>query len=185
MNNQRIAIEYLANHYYLPVIIPDQEKTNYLTHIINVESEIEFMEGLKNYLKTSDNVFSKFDWWMFSKLDETLDEVYIPYYNSKTNGISKFKPDFIFWMQKDNRYLILFIDPKGTEHTDAYRKIDGYSKIFETPDKKSKKFTYGKYTVTTKLLLKPKQGEAGVLDAYKPYWFDNFNSLKEKLLNDR
>jgi len=65
MNNQRIAIEYLANHYYLPVIIPDQEKTNYLTHIINVESEIEFMEGLKNYLKTSDNVFSKFDWWMF------------------------------------------------------------------------------------------------------------------------
>ncbi|HUM44310.1 MAG TPA: DEAD/DEAH box helicase family protein, partial [Fervidobacterium sp.] len=132
INNQRITIEYLANHYYLPVIIPDQEKTNYLTHIINVESEIEFMEGLKNYLKTSDNVFSKFDWWMFSKLDETLDEVYIPYYNSKTNGISKFKPDFIFWMQKDNRYLILFIDPKGTEHTDAYRKIDGYSKIFET-----------------------------------------------------
>jgi len=185
MNNQRITIEYLANHYYLPVIIPDQEKTNYLTHIINVESEIEFMEGLKNYLKTSDNVFSQFDWWMFSKLDETLDEVYIPYYNPKTNSISKFKPDFIFWMQKDNRYLILFIDPKGTEHTDAYRKIDGYSKIFETPDKKSKKFTYGKYTVTTKLLLKPKQGEAGVLDAYKPYWFDNFSSLKEKLLNDR
>jgi len=138
MNNQRIAIEYLANHYYLPVIIPDQEKTNYLTHIINVESEIEFMEGLKNYLKTSDNVFSKFDWWMFSKLDETLDEVYIPYYNSKTNGISKFKPDFIFWMQKDNRYLILFIDPKGTEHTDAYRKIDGYSRSLKLQIRKAR-----------------------------------------------
>jgi len=185
MNNRKITIEYLANHYYIPVVIPEKVKVNYLTHIINVESEIEFMEGLKNYLKTSDNVFSKFDWWMFSKLDETLDEVYIPYFNPKTNSIAKFKPDFIFWMQKDNRYLILFIDPKGTEHTDAYRKIDGYSKIFETPDKKSKKFTYGKYTVTTKLLLKPKQGVAGVLDAYKPYWFDNFNSLKEKLLNDR
>ena len=185
INNQRITIEYLANHYYLPVIIPEKEKTNYLTHIINVESERKFMKELKDYLKNPDNVFSQFDWWMFSKVDETLDEVYIPYYNPKTNSISKFKPDFIFWMQKGNRYLILFIDPKGTEHTDAYRKIDGYSKIFETPDKKSKKFTYGKYTVTTKLLLKPKQGEAGVLDAYKPYWFDNFNSLKEKLLNDR
>jgi len=185
MNNQRITIEYLANHYYLPVIIPDQEKTNYLTHIINVESERQFMEDLKKYLKTPNNVFSKFDWWMFSKLDETLDEVYIPYYNPKTNEISKFKPDFIFWMQKDNRYLILFIDPKGTEHTDAYRKIDGYSKIFETSDKKSKEFTYGKYTITTKLLLKPKQGVAGVLDAYKPYWFDNFNNLEEMLFGNQ
>lgn len=182
MNHQKITIEYLANHYYLPVIIPEKEKTNYLTHIINIKSEIDFMNDLIYYLTNKpNNVFSQFDWWMFSKLDETLDEVYIPYYNPKTNGISKFKPDFIFWMQKDNRYLILFIDPKGTEHTDAYRKIDGYSKIFETPDKKSKKFTYGKYTITTKLLLKPKQGVAGVLDAYKPYWFDNFDSLKETL----
>jgi len=49
------------------------------------------MEDLKDHLKTSDNVFSQFDWWMFSKLDETLDEVYIPYFNPKTNSIAKFK----------------------------------------------------------------------------------------------
>jgi len=184
MNHQGVRIEYLANHYYLPVVISETEKNNYLTHIINVESERTFMDDLIYYLTNKpNNVFSQFDWWMFSKLDETLDEVYIPYYNPKTNEISKFKPDFIFWMQKDNRYLILFIDPKGTEHTDAYRKIDGYSKIFETPDKKSKKFTCGKYTITTKLLLKPKQGVAGVLDAYKPYWFDNFVDFEKALSN--
>lgn len=67
-----------------------------------------------------------------SKIDETLDEVYIPYYRPKTNRTEKLKPDFIFWLKKGNDYTILFIDPKGTEYTDAYRKIDGYSKIFET-----------------------------------------------------
>jgi len=181
MNNRKITIEYLANHYYIPVVIPEKVKVNYLTHIINVESEIEFMEGLKNYLKTSDNVFSQFDWWMFSKLDETLDEVYIPYFNPKTNSIAKFKPDFIFWLQKGDCYLILFIDPKGTEYTDAYRKIDGYSKVFETPDRKSKEFKYNGYTVTTKLLFRSERGEADALDAYKKYWFNEFSSLKEKL----
>ncbi len=81
---------------------------------------------------------------MFSKLDQTLDEVYIPYYNPKVNNIAKFKPDFIFWLQKDNRYVILFIDPKGTEYTDGYRKIDGYSRIFEEEvnDKKNARYFY-------------------------------------------
>lgn len=178
-----LKIKYLANHYYLPVIISETEKNNYLTHIIHVDSEVKFINQLEEYLDEPGNVFSKFDWWMFSKLDETLDEVYIPYYNPKTNEISKFKPDFIFWMQKGDRYLILFIDPKGTEHTDGYRKIDGYSEIFETSDKKSKEFKYNGYTVTTKLLLKPKRGVADVLDAYKQYWFDSFDNF-EKALSD-
>jgi len=34
---------------------------------------------------------------LFSKLDESLDEVYIPYYNPNMNKISRFYPDFIFW----------------------------------------------------------------------------------------
>ncbi len=46
---------------------------------------------------------------MFSKIDETLDEVYIP--------------DFIFWLKKDNNYFIVFIDPKSTEFTKYQNKI--------------------------------------------------------------
>jgi len=84
-------------------------------------------------------------------------------------------------LQKGDCYLILFIDPKGTEYTDAYRKIDGYSKVFETPDRKSKEFKYNGYTVTTKLLFRSERGEADALDAYKKYWFNEFSSLKEKL----
>jgi hypothetical protein len=119
---------------------------------------------------------------MFSKLDQTLDEVFIPYYNPKENKISKFKPDFIFWMQKDNQYLILFVDPKGTEHADGYRKIDGYSSIFETDGKKeSRDFSYNGLIINTKLLLKPRQGIAQVLQNYRKYWFDNFDDFASKI----
>ena len=184
MKNQKIKIKYLANHYYLPVIVSETEKIDYLNHIINVDSEVRFIEQLEGYLANSDNIFSRFDWWMFSKLDQTLDEVFIPYYNPKENKISNFKPDFIFWMQKGNRYLILFLDPKGTEHADGYRKIDGYSRIFETENngaKQSRDFFYNGFTINTKLLLKPKAGIAGVLENYKRYWFDNFDDFENKI----
>jgi len=182
VKNQKIKIKYLANHYYLPVVVSETEKIDYLNHIINVDSEVRFIEQLDEYLTNSDNIFSQFDWWMFSKLDQTLDEVYIPYYNPKENDIANFKPDFIFWMQKGNRYLILFVDPKGTEYADGYRKIDGYSTIFEAGEqKKSKDFSYNGFIINTKLLLKPRRGIADVLENYRRYWFDNFDDFAEKL----
>lgn len=185
INNQKIKIRYLTNHYYLPVIISESEKIDYINHIINVESEIKFVKQLEEYLGNADNIFSKFDWWMFSKLDQTLDDVYIPYYNPKENKIVPFKPDFILWTQKGDKYLILFIDPKGTEHTDGFRKIDGYSHIFEIEkdgNKECRKFSHNRLTITIKLLLKPaKGGIAGVPEAMRGYWFDNFDDLAAKI----
>ncbi len=182
MKNQKITIKYLANHYYLPVIVSETEKIDYLNHIINVDSEVKFVEQLEEYLAKPDNVFTQFDWWMFSKLDQTLDKVLIPYYNPKENNIANFKPDFIFWAQKGKRYLILFVDPKGTEHADGYRKIDGYSRIFEIGEQKqSKDFSYNGFTINTKLLLKPRRGIAEVLENYKRYWFDNFIDFAGKI----
>jgi superfamily II DNA or RNA helicase len=178
----KLKIKYIQNHYYLPVIVSEIEKIDYLNHIINVDSEVKFVEQLEEYLKKQDNVFKQFDWWMFSKLDQTLDEVFIPYYNPKKNNIANFKPDFIFWAQKGNRYLILFIDPKGTEHADGYRKIDGYSRIFENEGKKeSKEFSYNGFTINIKLLLKPREGTAEVLENYRRYWFDNFVDFADKI----
>ena len=181
VNKQEIKIKYLANHYYLPVIVSETEKIDYLKHIINVDSEKRFIEQLEEYLQKDNNVFKQFDWWMFSKLDQTLDEVVIPYYNPKENNIANFKPDFIFWMQKGSRYLILFVDPKGTEHTDGYRKIDGYSRIFEIGEQKqSRDFSYNGLTINTKLLFKSRE-IAKVLDNYKRYWFDNFDDFANKI----
>jgi len=184
LGNQKIKIKYLANHYYHPVIVSEREKVDYLNHIIDVESEIKFVEQLENYLQEDDNVFKQFEWWMFSKLDQTLDEVYIPYYSPKKNDMVRFKPDFVFWMQKGNDYTILFVDPKGTEHADGYRKIDGYSKIFETAgeQKTIKKYPFNGFDIETKLLLKPRRGVAEVPDNYRKYWFDNFTEFANKVI---
>ena len=183
MKNQKISIKYLANHYYLPVIVSETEKIDYLNHIINVNSEVRFIEQLEEYLANPDNIFSRFDWWMFSKLDQTLDEVFIPYYNHKENRMDNYHPDFIFWLQKGNSYLILFVDPHGTVYSDINKKIDYYSEIFEIKGtKESKKFLFNGFNIKTKLLLKPTQrGVASVGDNYKKYWFDNFVDFAGKI----
>lgn len=180
--NERLKIKYIANHYYLPVALTESEQLDFIQHIIKHKSEVEFVNELETYLQQENNFFKQFDWWFFSKLDETLDQVYIPYYNPKTNRIDKFKPDFIFWFKKREEYTILFLDPKGTEHTDGYRKIDGYSRIFETGEQKgSRDFSYNGFTINTKLLLKSRRGIAEVLDNYKRYWFDNFDDFANKI----
>jgi hypothetical protein len=183
--NKRLEIKYIQNHYYIPVIISEEGKADYINHIIDVESEAEFINELEDYLQKDGNALKRFDWWMFSKIDETLDDVYIPYYNPKENNIAKFKPDFIFWMQKGDDYIVLFVDPKGTEYTDGYRKIDGYKKLFEfgsEGSKTSKNYYFEGYNIKVRLLLKPSRGIASVLESYKKYWFDNFSDFGEKLI---
>ncbi len=183
IGNQKIKIKYLANHYYLPVIVSETEKIDYLNHVINVDSEVIFIEQLEEYLAEPDNIFTKFDWWMFSKIDQTIDDVFIPYYNQKENRIDNYHPDFIFWIQKEKEYLILFVDPHGTAYSDIEKKIDYYSEIFETKNKQeSKNFLFNGFNIKTKLLLKPARGGiASVSDNYKRYWFDNFVDFARKI----
>jgi superfamily II DNA or RNA helicase len=170
----RLKIKYLANHYYLPVIVSETEKIDYLNHIINVNSEVRFIEQLEEYLAKPDNVFTQFDWWMFSKLDQTLDEVLIPYYNPKENNISNFKPDFIFWAQKSKRYLILFVDPKAPTYADANYKIDGYKRIF-TENNKPKIFEGNK---EVRLIM---WGPRNTGEEYADFWCSNFSDFTGKL----
>ena len=175
-----LRIKYIQNHYYIPLILSEEEKIDYISHVITVPSEVKFVKDLEQYISQPDNFFAGFDWWLFSKLDENLDEIYIPYYNPKENRISKFKPDFIFWMKKGHDYKVVFIDPKGTEHVDAYRKIEGFSRLFEEAGA-DKPFKYNGYTVCVSLFLRPKD-IASTLSKYKKYWFDNFKALQLGLI---
>jgi hypothetical protein len=174
-----IKIKYIPTHYYYPVIISDMKyKIDYLNHIINEESEVNFIKELDEYLAKEDNLFNKkFDWWFFSKLDEATDDVYIPWHNPKTEKIERFKPDFIFWMKEKNNknYYIVFIDPKGTEHAEAYRKIDDFKKIFE-----NKIFFYDGFNIKVVLFCKPKD-KALVINEYKKYWPDNIEQILEAI----
>ena len=175
IKGQKIKIKYLANHYYLPVIVSETEKIDYLNHIINVESEVKFIELLEEHLAKPDNVFAKFDWWMFSKLDQTLDKVTIPYYNpNDPKKMSNFKPDFIFWAQKGKQYLILFVDPKAPTYTDANYKIDGYKRIFEENNKPR---IFPK-NIFVKLLM---WGPRNTGEEYRNYWVNNFVDFANKI----
>jgi len=175
--HKRINIRYIANHYYVPLILSEDEKIDYIKHIIKSKSEVKFINDLKYYLNKNDNKFKEFDWWLFSKLDESLDEVYIPYYNPNINKISSFYPDFIFWLKKDNDYFIIFIDPKGIEHISGWiYKIDnGYKWLFEENGEK-KIFNYNGSKVKIKLRLRTND-ISKVPNEYKQYWFDNIENM--------
>lgn len=172
---KKINIKYISNHYYIPLVLSEDEKVDYIKHIIKIPSEVKFINDLENYLANG-NKF-KVDWWMFSKIDENLDKVYIPYYNPDTNNISKYYPDFIFWLKKDDEYIILFVDPKGTKHTSAYTKIDGYKQIFED-NGQEKIFEYNGFKVKVKLLFYSAD-ISGIPTEYRKYWFDNIKTIAE------
>lgn len=180
-SGKRLKIRHVANHYYIPIILSGEtERIEYIKHIVQTPSEIKFLSDLENYLNRPDNKFKDFDWWMFSKLDESLDEVYIPYYDGTSNKIRDFKPDFIFWLQRGQNYFVVFIDPKGTEHTDYQRKVDGYLALFQENDK-PKVFDSDFGTVTVHLFLRTDDA-AKVSDRYRDFWFDRVEQLPEKLL---
>jgi hypothetical protein len=160
----------------LPLIVSKNEKIDYIKHIIKTESEVKFIEKLEEYLSKQNNKFSEFDWWMFSKIDESLDEVCIPYYDYEENSLKRFKPDFIFWLRKGNNYFIVFIDPKSYKFTDYENKIFWYKRVFEENDK-PKKFQYKNFNCYVCRFLNTKDIDNIRYRSYENYWFDNFDRL--------
>ncbi|MGL2629458.1 DEAD/DEAH box helicase family protein [Helicobacter pylori] len=121
----------LKEHYYTPLI--KAKNCDWLKHVVKVKSESDFLEEL---LKITETLQENYDFWAFSKIDEHLDNLFIPYFNNATER--KFFPDFIFWLQKGGTQIICFIDPKGSKHTDYEHKADAYKlfkdKIFNPKD---------------------------------------------------
>ena len=117
-------------------------------------------------------MFSDFDWWLFSKVDHTIDkQIRIPYIDP-ANGKRNFLPDFIFWLQKGNDYHILYIDPKGTGRVEYQYKVDGYRDLFENNDK-VKTFKHGENNF--KVHLRLATDDTAVFadkDFYKKYWIE-------------
>jgi type III restriction enzyme len=179
-DKRELDIYYVAEHYYNP-IMTTKEKLDWIRHIIKTESEDKFLEDLVSYLSKPDNLFKQFDWWMFSKIDESVDEIYIPYYNSYRNTNSKFKPDFIFWLVKGKSYSILFVDPKGVEYSEYQSKVDGYERLF-VKDGEEKTFNEHGFDIRVFLSLYT-EDRALIAEKYRPYWYDNINSCLQKVLD--
>ncbi|NHB32177.1 restriction endonuclease subunit R [Helicobacter pylori] len=149
----------LKEHYYTPLI--KAKDCDWLKHVVKVKSESDFLEEL---LKITETLQENYDFWAFSKIDEHLDNLFIPYID---NGATerKFFPDFIFWLQKSGTQIICFIDPKGSKHTDYEHKADAYQlfkdKIFNPKDDPNLKI---------KVVLKFYGDKDDVADGYRDYW---------------
>ncbi|GAA8505735.1 DEAD/DEAH box helicase family protein [Helicobacter pylori] len=121
----------LKEHYYTPLI--KAKNCDWLKHVVKVESESDFLEEL---LKITETLQENYDFWAFSKIDEHLDNLFIPYIDNVAER--RFFPDFIFWLEKGGTQIICFIDPKGSKHTDYEHKADAYQlfkdKVFNPKD---------------------------------------------------
>jgi len=165
----------VAQHYYLPMLISEDEKIEYIRTVIKVESEVRFLKNLIKYLEKPENNFKLMDWWLFSRLDETYDQVNVPYYNPFENKVLNFKPDFIFWLQKGSDYHIIFVDPKGTSRTEYEHKVDGFMQLFEK-DNKPIVFNCAGLRVQVHLFLFTTD-TAFSSDGYRRFWLDRVEGL--------
>jgi hypothetical protein len=171
-----LRIKYVAEHYFIPLILSTKEKIDYIKHIIKTRSEVNFINKLENFLENNRDKLGV-DWWVFSKIDEYLDDVYIPYYDPKNNMIRSFKPDFVFWFKKDNNYYIIFVDPKGITHTEFEYKVDSFVRIFGGVDS-PKIFEFEDLKVRAFLCLFTDDKNL-LAEGYKKYWFDSPQSVFE------
>ena len=171
-----LTIKNIAEHYYLPIIIAKNGKADYIRHVIKEKSEVMFLNNLEEYLKEGeDELKRKWDAWMFSKIDEALDDVHIPYYDNDKNDYRRFLPDFVFWMCKGNEYRIVFVDPKGMAYASVYSKIDGYFKLFQENGqcRVFRTKTSPALNVSVKLVLFNPQADEQPAEKYAHYWHNN------------
>ncbi|GAA8829899.1 DEAD/DEAH box helicase family protein [Helicobacter pylori] len=165
----------LKEHYYTPLI--KAKDCDWLKHVVKVKSEIDFLQELQDQ-ETTKTLQANYDFWAFSKIDEHLDNLFIPYINDATER--RFFPDFIFWLQKGDTQIICFIDPKGSKHTDYEHKADAY-KLFKDKIFNPKNNPHFKI----KVVLKFYGDKDDVGDNYRDYWIqkgklnDFFLTLKD------
>ena len=176
---QRLHIMHLAAHFFLPVLISDADKLSYINHVIRIPSERHFINQLEAYLKEEDNLFKQYDWWLFSRTDETLDRVVLPYYDGSQGRMRSFYPDFVFWLVKGQQYTILFVDPKGMKIGDYQYKIDGYREHFRHGGDYRKR-KHGFYDVRVALLMYH-DGPERPPEGYASYWCDSPQMMLQKV----
>ena len=97
---------YFDNHLYVPILLQGK-KINKISPAGLVESEQKFVLDLREYLRKNKDKFS-----VEVYLLRNYPKIGVGFFN-----LSGFYPDFIMWTKNGKRQTIVFIDPKGLEHT--------------------------------------------------------------------
>jgi len=98
---------YFDKHLYVPILL-QSKKINRISPSGLVESEKEFVSGLKQYLKKNKDKFSGVEIYLLRNYPKSG----VGFFN-----LSGFYPDFIMWIKTGRKQFMIFIDPKGLEHT--------------------------------------------------------------------
>lgn len=162
-----LVLKKISEYYYIPMIYSKNESVTFIKNIIKVPSEVTFLENLDDYILNNNLSFK----WMFSKINENTDNIFIPYYSKMDNKYNKFCPDFIFWLNDGKKYKIVFVDPKGTKYTDYENKVDGFEKLFYKNEKPII-FKYNDYEITFDLKLITEDINK-ISDKYRKYWLSS------------
>ncbi len=170
-----LKIQHIANHYYVPLVIAERDLPNFIQHVVKTRSEARFLAELEDWIARG-GADGLWDAWMFSKIDETLDKITIPYPDPATNDYREFFPDFIFWMCRGRRHNIVFVDPKGVEHTSAMSRIDGYRNLFEA-NGAPRVFQHGDMEVTVRLAFHNREARTRPPKEYRKYWIDRVEKI--------
>ncbi len=106
-DNETLPRVYFDRSLYVPILLQSKE-IDKISPPGLVESEEKFVKGLREYLKNN--------------RDKISEEIYL-LRNYPFSGVgfqlhwSKFYPDFIMWIKQEKKQIIVFVDPKGLEHT--------------------------------------------------------------------
>jgi hypothetical protein len=159
----------------LPIIISASERADFINHIIKVDSEKKFVHDLDAYISSNEAKELKIDWWVFSKIDESLDKVVIPYYDVDKKKMRDYSPDFIFWLKKGSEYKIVFVDPKSTKYADYQQKVDYFKKLFEN-NGSQREFYFDGFSIKVYLFMKTDNVDR-VSEGYRKYWIDDVKKI--------
>lgn len=118
---------YFDNHLYVPILL-QSKKIDKISPTGLVESEKRFISDLREYLKKNRAKFSGVEIYLLRNYPRSG----VGFFN-----LSGFYPDFIMWIKKNNKQTIVFIDPKGLEHTKGLddEKIELHNGIKELEKK--------------------------------------------------
>jgi superfamily II DNA or RNA helicase len=98
---------FFAKHLYLPILL-QSKAIERMSPSGLVESEQNFIQCLKNYLRDNKDKFANFEIYLLRNFPKSG----VGFFN-----LSGFYPDFIMWLKDGKKQKIIFIDPKGLEYT--------------------------------------------------------------------
>ncbi|MCX8028765.1 MAG: DEAD/DEAH box helicase family protein [Brevinematales bacterium] len=119
---------YFDKSLYVPLLIQNKSIDKISPQGL-VESEKNFIKGLRDYIKNHKDEFKNIEIYLLR--------------NYPFSGVgfqlrwAKFYPDFIMWIKEGKKQTIVFVDPKGLEHTkDLNNEKIQFSKDIKELEKK-------------------------------------------------